>query len=237
MEAPHRLILWDVDGTLTMSGPAAQRAFDLAVASVVGRDPGGHGVRMSGKTDPQIALEIMAALDMAEAEADRFLPAVLEGLIRELEAAEETIREHGRVLPGVRELLPRLHRPPSVVQSLLTGNLAPNAALKLRAFGLERWVDLEVGAYGSDDRDRTVLVPIAMAKAGERYGHRFEPEEVWVVGDTPRDLECARAAGARCLLVGTGRYGFEELEGLGADTVLRDLSDVDSVHTLLTSDR
>jgi phosphoglycolate phosphatase-like HAD superfamily hydrolase len=237
MEAPHRLILWDVDGTLVMAGPAAQRAFDLAVASVVGRDPEGHGVRMSGKTDPQIAMEIMAALDMAEDEASRFLPSVLEGLIQELEAAEDTIRKHGRVLPGVRELLPKLHRPPQLVQSLLTGNLAPNAALKLRAFELERWVDLEVGAYGSDDRDRTVLVPIAMAKAQERYGDRFEPEEVWVVGDTPRDLECAQAAGTRCLLVGTGRYGFDELAGLGADAVLDDLGDVDAVYALLTGDR
>jgi phosphoglycolate phosphatase len=237
MEVPHRLILWDVDGTLTMSGEAAQRAFDLAVASVVGRDPEGHGVRMSGKTDPQIALEIMASLDMAEDEAHRFLPSVLEGLIRELEAAEDTIREHGRVLPGVRELLPRLHRPPRIVQSLLTGNLAPNAALKLRVFGLEGWVDLEVGAYGSDDRDRTVLVPIAIAKAEGRYGYRFEPEQVWVVGDTPRDLECAKAAGARCLLVGTGRHDFEELEGLEANAVLRDLSDVDAVFALLAGDR
>jgi phosphoglycolate phosphatase-like HAD superfamily hydrolase len=237
MDVPHRLILWDVDGTLTMSGSAAQRAFDLAVASAVGRDPGDHGVHMSGKTDPEIALEILGALDMAEEEAHRFLPSVLEGLIRELEAAEDTIRVHGRVLPGVRELLPRLHRPPRIVQSVLTGNHAPNAALKLRAFGLERWVDLEVGAYGSDDRDRTVLVPIAVAKAEGRYGHRFEPDQVWVVGDTPRDLECARAAGARCLLVGTGRYGLEELEGLGADAVLRDLSDGDSVCALLLGDR
>jgi phosphoglycolate phosphatase len=236
MGLPHRLILWDVDGTLTMSGEAAQRAFDLAVAAVIGRDPGGHGVRMSGKTDPQIALEIMGALDIAEDEAQRFLPPVLEGLVKELEAAEETIRERGRVLPGIQELLPRLHRPPHIVQSLLTGNLAPNAALKLRAFGLERWVDLEAGAYGSDNHDRTLLVPIAVAKAEERYGHRFEPEQVWVVGDTPRDLECARAAGARCLLVGTGRYRFEELEGLGADAVMRDLSDVDAVYTLLTGD-
>jgi phosphoglycolate phosphatase len=191
---------------------------------------------MSGKTDPEIAMEIMAALDIAEDEANRYLPLVLEGLIRELEAAVDTIREHGRILPGVLELLPRLHRPPEIVQSVLTGNLAPNAALKVKAFGLERWLDLEVGAYGSDDRDRTVLVPVAMAKAEERYGHRFDPQEVWVVGDTPRDLECARAGGARCLLAGTGRYSFEELEGLGADAVVRDLTDVDSVYALLLGD-
>jgi phosphoglycolate phosphatase len=232
----RRLILWDVDGTLVLAGSAAQRAFDLAVASVTGRDAGGHGVHMSGKTDPEIAMEIMAALDMAEDEANRYLPLVLEGLTRELEAALDTVREGGRILPGVLELLPRLHRPPAIVQSLLTGNLAPNAALKVKAFGLERWLDLEVGAYGSDDRDRTVLVPVAVAKAEERYGHRFDPREVWVVGDTPRDLECAQAAGARCLLAGTGRYSFEDLQGLGADAVVHDFSDVDSVCALLLGD-
>jgi phosphoglycolate phosphatase len=237
MESAHRLILWDVDGTLVMAGPAARRAFDSAVAAVTGLTPGDHGVHMSGKTDPQIALEIMRALEVADDEANRHLPSVLEGLTRELETAAEEIRSTGRVLPGVRELLPRLHRPPRIVQSVLTGNLAANAALKVTAFGLERWLDLEVGAYGSDDRDRTVLVPIAMSKAGERYGHRFRSSDVWVMGDTPRDLECARAAGAHCLLVGTGRYGFEELEALGADAVLRDLSDVDSVYALLMSDR
>jgi phosphoglycolate phosphatase len=233
MASEHRFILWDVDGTLILAGPAAQRAFDLAVESVIGRDPGDHGVHMSGKTDPQIALEIMHALDVAEEDANRYLPSILDGLVRELEAAVDTIRADGRVLPGVLELLPRLHRPPRVVQSVLTGNLAPNAALKLRAFALERWFDLEVGAYGSDDRDRTVLVPIAVAKAEARYGYRFDPDQVWVVGDTPRDLECAQAAGARCLLVGTGRYPLKDLQGLGADAIFPDLSDVDSVYTVL----
>jgi phosphoglycolate phosphatase len=233
LPGPRRLILWDVDGTLVHAGPAAQRAFDLAVASVLGRDPVGHGVHMSGKTDPEIAMEIMQALDLAGDEADRYLPSVLDGLVRELERAVDTIRRDGEVLPGVRELLPRLHRPPRIVQSVLTGNLAPNATLKLTAFGLERWIDLEGGAYGSDDRDRTLLVPIAVAKAEAEYGHRFLPSEVWVIGDTPRDLECARAAEARCLLVGTGRYPLKELLGLGADAVLSDLSDVESVYALL----
>jgi phosphoglycolate phosphatase len=143
------------------------------------------------------------------------------------------MRAGGHVLPGVLELLPRLHRPPGIVQSLLTGNLAPNAALKVRAFGLERWLDLEVGAYGSDDRDRTLLVPIAIAKATARYGHPFTPSEAWVIGDTPRDLECARAGGARCLLVGTGRHPYPELKELGADAVVPDLGDVEEVCDLL----
>ena len=227
------MILWDIDGTLVLAGPAARTAFDLAVAAVTGRQPGDHGISMSGKTDPQIALEIMAALELAEEEALGHLPSVLDGLTRELAAAAETIREHGRVLPGVSELLVRLHRPPEVVQSLLTGNLAANAALKVGAFGLDQWLDLEVGAYGSDHRDRRELVPVAIAKAEQRYGYRFAPGEVWIIGDTPRDLECARAGGARCLLVGTGRYEFDELKRLDADAVVPNLADTDAIEALL----
>lgn len=231
----QRLILWDIDGTLVHAGPAAREAFDLAVASVLERELPEHGISMSGKTDPQIAMEIMAALAVEDEAARRHLPAVLEGLTRELEGAAETIREKGYVHPGVKELLRRLHKRRGVVQSVLTGNLAANAAMKVAAFGLERWLDLEIGAYGSDDQDRTRLVPIAILKAARRYGQMFRPEDVWIVGDTPRDLECARAGGARCLLVGTGRYPFDELINEDADAVLPDLSDVDQAEKLLLS--
>ena len=229
----RRLILWDIDGTLVHAGPAAREAFDLAVASVLERDVPDHGISMSGKTDPQIALEVMAALHVAEHDAREHLPAVLEGLTRELESAAHTIREKGRVHPGVEELLRRLHEQAGVVQSLLTGNLAANAALKVGAFGLEKWLDLEIGAYGSDDVDRTRLVPIAIQKAKQRYGYAFRPEDVWIIGDTPRDLACARAGGAKCLLVGTGRFSFDELVKEDADAVLPDLGDVDQVEKLL----
>jgi phosphoglycolate phosphatase len=231
----QRLILWDIDGTLVHSGPAAREAFDLAIAAVLRREIPDHGISMSGKTDPQIALEVMAALAVDDDKARRHLPAVLEGLTRELEGAAETIRESGRVHPGVEELLRRLDDRPGVIQSVLTGNLAVNAALKVTAFGLERWLDMGIGAYGSDDQDRTRLVPIAIDKASRRYGHRFGPEEVWIIGDTPRDLACARAGGARCVLVGTGRFSFDELVREDADAVLSDLSDVDQVEKLLLS--
>ncbi len=231
----HRLILWDIDGTLVHAGPVAREAFDLAVAAVLRREVPDHGISMSGKTDPQIAMEVMAALAVDDDEARRHLSAVLEGLTRELDAAADTIREKGRVHPGVEKLLRRLDERPGVVQSVLTGNLAANAALKVAAFGLERWLDMEIGAYGSDDQDRTRLVPIAISKATQRYGHPFTPGEVWIIGDTPRDLACARAGGARCLLVGTGRYPYDELVNEDADAVLPDLSDVDQVEKLLLS--
>src|SRR6266542_880346 len=213
---PRRLILWDVDGTLLSAGPIGREAFYAAAGEVLGRDLGdlvaveaaGLAVQMSGKTDPLIALEILERAGLPEREARRLLPDVLAAL-------------------------ERLHAEPDVVQTVLTGNLAVNARAKVEAFGLERFLDLDVGAYGSDEAHRDRLVPVARVRVRERYGHAPDPAATWVVGDTALDLACARAGGARCLLVATGRIELRELEPLDADGVVADLSDAESVAALL----
>jgi phosphoglycolate phosphatase len=232
------LLLWDVDGTLIRAGGLGREPFQAAVAAVVGGsiDPSLHEqVRMSGKTDPQIARELLVLASVSEDDVERHLPEVLRLLESNLGAVEAEIAARGHVLPGVPELLSRCAAlgPDVVVSTLLTGNLAGNALVKLRAFGLDRWVDLRVGAYGSDHHDREELVPIALAKASAAYGRSFSASSTWVVGDTPRDLAGARAGGARCVLVATGGFGRDELEACGADAVLDDLSDVDGVLRLL----
>ena len=209
--------------------------FEQAVRSILGRSADDHGVHMSGKTDPQIALEILARLAVSEDEARHHLPGVLQALERNLELAVEAIRTDGRVHPGVPEVLRRLDADPRVLQTVVSGNLKANARVKVAAFGLDRWLDLEVGAYGSDDEDRTRLVPIALERVDRLRGRRYRPQEVWVVGDTPADLACARAGGANCLLVATGRIPFDELAAAGPDALLPDLSDVDRVVTILLS--
>ena len=228
-------MLWDVDGTLLRTNGVAQHAFDLAAEHVLGRPPGRHEVRMSGKTDPLIALEILLFAGLAEEEARRLLPDVVARLEAELAGARELVRRQGHVLPGVEALLADLDGDPAVVQSVLTGNTAANAAVKLEAFGLDRWVDVDVGAFGSDNHDREQLVPVALERLERVRGRTLGPGDVWVVGDTPRDLACAQAGGARCLLVATGRFALDELEGLGADEVLPDLSDTAAVGRLLRS--
>jgi phosphoglycolate phosphatase len=206
--------------------------FDLAIERRLGRPPASR-IQMSGKTDPQIVLEYLAAFDLPDAHAH--LPAILEDIEIELAARAHLIRDHGTVLPGVPELLARLAADDDVDQTVLTGNIAANARVKVAAFGLDRWLNLEMGAYGSDDADRTELVPVALRKV-EAARHRiFKPDEVWVVGDTPNDLACARAAGVRCLLVATGRPTFAELEALRPDALRHDLSDVDDIARLLCS--
>ncbi len=232
---PERLVLWDIDGTLVRAGNVAKDVFALAVEHAVGRHPGEHGVVMGGKTDPQIALEILAGMGLDAGLDEHHLPLVVGRLEAELAAAVDLIRERGHVLPGVPEILAALDGVPEVAQSVLTGNTAVNAATKLAAFGLDHWLDVEIGAFGSDDRERRALVPVALGRAGERRGWTLAPGDVWVVGDTPNDLACARAGGARCALVGTGHTPIEELERLNPDAVLEDLSDTEAVVKLLRS--
>ena len=233
-----RLLLWDVDGTLLRVGDLGRHPFQRALVDALGRElePELHRrVRMSGKTDPQIARELLLEAEVHADDVDSHLPDVLRRLEAHLLAAEHELAGAGHATGGAAEVLEALAGRDGVVQSVLTGNLAGNAVVKLRAFGLDRWLDLDVGAYGSDHADREELVPIAIAKATARHGGPFTAEETWVIGDTPRDLACARAAGARCALVATGGFPRDELEGLGADALLDDLTDTAAVVALLTS--
>lgn len=231
----RRLLLWDVDGTLVRAGDLGAAVFDVALESVLGVRPSGR-VKMSGKTDPQIVGEYLEQMGVPETED--LVESILRGIEGHLAAAAAAgeLAAGGHALPGVAAVLEAVAGDGRVLSTLLTGNVAPNALVKVAAFGLDRWLDLEVGAYGSDESDRNMLVPVAMARVERARRVRLEPSDVWVIGDTPRDLDCARVSGVRCLLVATGRYGFDELDALGADAVLPDLSDVSGVVKLLTGD-
>ena len=231
----RRLILWDVDGTLVRAGDIGAAVFDRAIEDVFGAAPP-ERVRMSGKTDPQIVREYMDLMGVAE--SDTLIEAVLRQVEAGLAAAAATgeLARTGHACDGVADVLAALAGDDRVLSSLLTGNVFPNALVKVGAFGLDRWLDLDVGAYGSDDHDRNRLVPVALRRLEAERGVTLAPADVWIVGDTPRDLACARAVGARCLLVATGRYSRSELAGLGADEVMGDLADTDAVVKLLTSD-
>jgi phosphoglycolate phosphatase len=229
----HRLLLFDVDGTLVRAGDLGAAVFDVALEDVLGVRPGSR-VRMSGKTDPQIVREYL--VEMGIDETPQLVEAVLRGVEGHLAAAAAAgeLASGGTACPGVADLLARLAEDPSVLSTLVTGNVQPNALVKVAVFGLDRWLDLAVGAYGSDEHDRNLLVPIAIERVRTERGFEVPLDNIWVIGDTPRDLECARAAGVRCLLVATGRYSPTDLEVLGADAVLDDLTDTEAVMKVLT---
>jgi phosphoglycolate phosphatase len=231
------LILWDIDGTLVRSngGRVAVRAFLRALEQVAQ-----HRVELTypldagGKTDRQLALEVLASsLALAQEEAMALMPAFGDAYLAELERERAQLLADLLVLPGVPDVLQELQKR-EVAQSLLTGNLEPIARLKLGCVGLAEYVDFEVGAFGSDHHDRTCLVPIARERVRQRIGEEIMPDEIVVVGDTPRDIACARAGGAHVVAVATGRYSREELEAHAPDAVLSDLRDTEAVlETLL----
>jgi phosphoglycolate phosphatase len=218
------LVLWDIDGTLVDGAGHGRHAFEDAFRAVTGREPPGR-IEMAGRTDRLIA---MAMLD---GDDDSVAP-MLDELERALAAREARMRAEGRALPGAAEALAALAEREATVQSLLTGNLAANAALKLGAFGLERWLDLEVGGYGSDPHERrSDLVAVARERAAAKYSPAVDTV---LVGDTPLDVSAAHEAGARAVAVASGSYDVDELRAAGADCVLPGLGDTEQLVAAVT---
>ena len=218
------LVLWDVDGTLVDSAGHGRHAFEEAFEEVVGRPP--ERVEYAGRTDHEIALSMLNG-------SSEHLPAVLERLVERLAARKRAIAADGHVYPGVAETLAALHAADDVINSLLTGNLEANAAVKVGAFGLDRWLDFEAGAYGSDPHERrSDLVAIARERAAGRYG---EPADVVLVGDTPLDVLAAHEAGARAVAVATGFADPDALRESEPDALLQDLSDTRAALRAITS--
>jgi phosphoglycolate phosphatase len=221
-----KILLFDIDGTLMRSGGASFRAMERAFAELFGVGGATRGVVPHGKTDPLILREILhrhhllegddgAALAALQALYERFLP-------------EEMPRAPAVLMPGVRELLAALQAAPDTLLGLLTGNFERGARVKLDRFGLNRY--FAFGAFGSDDGDRNRLPAIAVARAEALLGRPLGlGPHVVVIGDTPRDVECALASGAAAVGVATGSYSVAELEAAGAAIAFRDLADTASV--------
>ena len=222
------LVLWDIDGTLLSAGGVGAEVFDDALEATLGLRPS-ERLPMSGKTDPQIVHEYLELLDVDE--PHRHVAPILEQLEIGLRGATTRIREEGRVHPGVVELIEALASRGDVIQSVLTGNIAPNAVVKLAAFGLEHRLELEIGAFGSDRADRNELVPIAVERAREAHGFASGASlDHRRLAERPR---LRAAGGARCLLVATGRHGLEELAALEPEAVVPDLGRTDEILAIL----
>lgn len=226
----EKLILWDIDGTLMYSGGVAGEAMRSAMERVYGRATSAERHAYAGKTDQQIILETFA--ERAHGDLLPLLEHFTTTYLAELDSRREEFLARGYLLEGVTAALDRLVAAP-VVQTLLTGNLKPVARFKLDLLGLTRYFDFDAGAYGSDHHIRANLVPIAAERAAQRYGRVFAGRDVVVIGDTPNDIDCGRAAGARTIAVATGPFGVDELRAHGADVVLPSLADTEAVMTAI----
>jgi phosphoglycolate phosphatase-like HAD superfamily hydrolase len=213
------LWLFDIDGTLVDTGGAGMAALQEAMLEHFGRE--GPALDLAGSTDLGLLAMIAGHFGRADAaaESEGFFATYLRRLDWNLGRGGFP----GRVLPGVVGLLDALAATPGITVGLLTGNIAGGAAAKMRHFGLERHFGF--GAYGCDHADRNRLGPVALDRAARHAGRSFSAEETVVIGDTPKDIDCARAMGARCLAVATGRFSVEELHGAGASRVVSTLEE------------
>jgi phosphoglycolate phosphatase-like HAD superfamily hydrolase len=220
------LVLFDVDGTLVDCAGQTRAPFAAALESIYGTTGDLDHYDFSGKTDPQIVLELMEGAGIARDEAAGRLPAMreryLEALARDLDARRV------RLLPGVTAQVEALAARGDVALGLLTGNWRRGAEIKLATHGLGR--HFPFGAFGDDAIERDRLPPFARTRARERHGVDFAPERTLIVGDSPLDVACARAHGIRCLAVATGHTAPEALAG--AERVVADLTGGDLAELL-----
>ncbi|QIS20085.1 HAD family hydrolase [Nocardia terpenica] len=220
------LVLWDIDHTLIENHGVNKEIYAQAFEFLTGR-PTQHRARTEGRTEPEI-LRNMLIEHGIEPNSDNMIR-MLEALDSATLSKFAILRERGHELPGARDALTALQSASDIIQSVLSGNIKPNAVTKLSAFALERFIDFEVGGYGSDDNVRDNLVAVAQERATVKYGVEFEKSNTVLIGDTSRDVQAGRNGGAHVIAVATGSESAEELQAAGADMVLPDLRDTQAV--------
>lgn len=220
-----RLILFDIDGTLVLTGGSGRRAMSRAFEDLFGHPDALNGVPMAGRTDSWIVAQVAAAHGWP-CTAD-VVARLRDGYLRHLTTEIHEPAPGKGVLPGVLPLLQALSCRNDGYLALLTGNFEEGARLKLEYFDL--WRHFRCGAFGDDAPERNGLLSRAVARAQALSGSSISKEHVVIVGDTPLDVAVAVAGGVRSIAVATGGYDVDTLWASGADTVLEDLSDVPAV--------
>ena len=236
MSGPHgrRLFLFDIDGTLVTAGGAGRVALGRALAAAYGTTGPIDTYDFRGKTDPRIVWDLMRGAGLDDARIAAGLDACFAAYIAELDGL---IGDGTRVkvMPGIGDVVRALAARADAVVGLLTGNIEPGARLKLRPTGL--WPLFRVGAFGSDDIDRRNLPAIACERARRLGDGAFGFEQLTIIGDTPLDVDCARACGAVAVAVATGFHPAEELTACAPDLFFPDFSDVSAALAALTAPR
>lgn len=224
-------LLFDVDGTLTDTAGAGKTALGPAMLEIYGETGPIETFSFHGKTDPEIVRGLLTAVGHADAHVDAGLAALWPIYLQRLADALDEIGDLATPLGGVLDLLDQLAGDDRFACGLVTGNLEQGARLKLAAAGCGG--RFEFGGFGSDAECRTDLPAVALARASALFGRSFRADEAVVIGDTPADIRCAKASGARVLAVATGRHSVAELAAHTPDAVLSDLTEADLVMEFL----
>jgi phosphoglycolate phosphatase len=213
-----KLLLFDIDGTLVLTGGAGIRALNRAFQQIVGIENAMEGVRPHGKTDPAIVREIFFGRGGNGHTPDtvvRILDAYVGFLPDEVRSSTNY-----RILPGILNFLETFKQHSDIVCGLATGNVEQGARIKLERGNLNSY--FRFGGFGSDAENRTDLVRRAAEKGMRQAGQTIAPEDTFVIGDTPLDIAAGQGAGFRTIGVATSDYSREQLEAAGADLVMSD---------------
>lgn len=215
-----KLILFDIDGTLIDTAGAGSRSLNFAFREYFFIENAFAGISMGGKTDIQIIKEGLNKHNLVHNKG--IINDIVEVYLKYLKVEMDNDRKH--VMAGVCEILDVIGNNGSdCCVGLLTGNIETGARIKLQPFGLNQY--FLSGAFGSDDEDRNKLLPFAVKRFESISGRTIDYKDCIIVGDTPRDVYCAKPYGARCIAVATGTYNSESLYDAGADVVMEDLLD------------
>jgi phosphoglycolate phosphatase len=231
-DAHDRLVLWNIGLTLVDAARVDRAAYAEAFRATTGR-PLVQLPQMAGRTDSETFFEALAVNatgpqpgDPAGEELLGRFAAQLAGAYR---ARRDLITKQGRLLPGARDAVVQVWRLPGLVQTVLTGAIRPNAFEVLRAFDLDRYLDTEIGGYGSEVYPKGAMLLNARGRAAEKYRADFTERTTLYIADSTRDVEAALIGGARSIGVASGRSAAGELRDAGADVVLDDLADTEAV--------
>ncbi|MFC9328617.1 HAD family hydrolase [Kitasatospora sp. NPDC057015] len=228
------LVLWDVDRTLLYVGDTDRAVYREAFRDVVGREATKLPERGTGRTMPLAVRELLTANDVDQHDIEPLAERIVGLLPTLLAERSEQLHTTGQLMPGAVAALGAVHAHPALIPTVVTGNLQQSAAIKLGAFGLERYVDLSVGGYASDDPYRPALVGIAQRRAADRYDAAFDPANTVIIGDSLEDVRTGAEGGAMVIAIASGTTSGQQLAAAGADRVLDDLQDLGALLEAVT---
>lgn len=209
--APRKLLLFDIDGTLLDTGGAGLSALESAMRKTFSIESDFPEIELAGSTDSGIVKALFAHFGIPE--SPEAIEALYAAYLPELRAKLDAPGSPARLLPGIQRLLDAIRHETGHITALLTGNIQRGAFIKVGHFGIDH--HFKFGAFGDDHHDRNALGPVALRRAMDHHDISFEPRDVVVIGDTPKDIHCARAINACAIIVATGSFSRDQLRAHG----------------------
>ncbi|QKV95944.1 haloacid dehalogenase-like hydrolase [Streptomyces sp. NA02950] len=227
------LVLWDIDRTLLYTGDTDRLVYRELFEEVVGRPAESLPARGTGVTMPLAVRELLRVNAVEPELIEELAQRIVQRMPAQLERHRDELSRTGQVMPSAPAALAAVQLEPGLVPTVVTGNLRGSAEIKLKALGLDEYLDLSIGGYASDDAHRPALVRVAQQRAGTRHAYTFTRDTTVIIGDSLEDVRTGREGGATVVGVASGTASAEKLAAAGACHVVPDLTDVQRVIRLI----